>query len=646
MTTATRSQARLTLFAMMAADVVLFAGAYWIAYLLRFEGNLPDKHLHIFLRTIAAVVVGKFALAHAFGLYQGMWRYTSLVDLVNVLKLAATATISLAAGLLLFGRDNGFSRAVVLLDGLLTFVLVGGLRVGIRLYFTQNLSDFMLGGLEAVRSAKQSANRVIILGAGNTGEAILREFQNRRGAPYAVVGFLDDDERKAGKYLHGVPVLGRIENLDTVVSRLEVTEVLLAMPSADARSIRRIIETCEALGLKCRTVPTAGEVLDDKVSIATLRDVTFEDLLGRAPVQLDTAKIGGYLEGRRVMVTGAGGSIGSELCRQIARFKPSKLILLDRAESPLYDVEMELKHARHTAVPHCALLVGIQNRDALEQAFAEHRPEVVFHAAAYKHVPMLESHPWEAVYNNIVGTRNVLELCAQFSEVSRFVLVSTDKAVRPTSVMGASKRVAELLTQAYDKTNAHTAHQAVRFGNVVGSAGSVIPLFKKQIERRGAVTVTHPDVTRYFMTIPEASQLILQAGAMGEGGEIFILDMGKPIKIVDLAKDLIRLSGFEPELDIPIEFIGLRPGEKLFEELITSGEGIVRTPHEKILVLRHAESGDASGGLFDAIDELVRLAHAHDGEGIRAVLRRVIPEYAPPESVVEQDIAIRPRRSE
>ena len=386
------------------------------------------------------------------------------------------------------------------------------------------------------------------------------------------------------------------------------------------------MERCKKSGIPFKTVPGMGELIDGKVTIRAIREVAYRDLLGREVVRLDEERIGGYLKDARVMVTGAGGSIGSELCRQICRFHPRSLVLYENAESPLYEIDIELKGG-FPGIKIVPVLGDIRNQGQLDKAFSAHRPRVVFHAAAYKHVPMMEIHPWKAVMNNILGTRNVIDTSSRYG-VSRFVLVSTDKAVRPTNVMGASKRVAELLTQNQNGCGlSRTRYMTVRFGNVVGSVGSVVPLFRKQIEKGGPVTVTHPEVTRYFMTIPEACQLILQAGAMGEGGEIFILDMGTPIKIVDMARDLIRLSGFEPDVDIEIVFVGLRPGEKLYEELITEGEGVVPTTHEKIMVLRGKPCDQAL--LNGAVESLSGLAQEQHNAGIKAKLVQVVEDYRP-----------------
>jgi FlaA1/EpsC-like NDP-sugar epimerase len=425
-----------------------------------------------------------------------------------------------------------------------------------------------------------------------------------------------------GMRIHGVPILGNVHGLSRLVKKHEIDEILIAISSATGKEMRRIVERCKATGIRFKTIPGIGELIDGRVSIKTIRDVSYEDLMGRKTVRMELDKIGNYATGEAVLITGAGGSIGSELCRQIARFDPSPLILLDCAENNLFQVEMEFARD-YPQFEYIPILGNILNSTLLDNIFQAYHPRVVFHAAAYKHVPMMELNPWEAVHNNIQGTQSILEAVQRYG-VERFVFVSTDKAVRPANVMGASKRVGELLTQACSKDN-HGRFMSVRFGNVIGSSGSVIPLFQEQIKKGGPLTLTHPEVTRFFMTIPEAAQLILQAGAMGEGGEIFILDMGSPIKIVDLANDLIRLSGFEPGRGIEIQFTGLRPGEKLYEELITEGEGIVKTHHEKILVLRgNSIQQDA---LLSKISELYHLAAKQDAPRIKEKLKEIVPEY-------------------
>ena len=453
---------------------------------------------------------------------------------------------------------------------------------------------------------------------------MIREIRDNLHLNYEVVGFLDDDPKKRGMMIHGVKVLGPIPKIHDMAYRDKMDEILIAIPSASAKQMQRIIQACEATGLKSRTTPGIDELIDGKISFKSIREVSFEDLLGRDQVDLDMERIGGYLSDKVVLVSGAGGSIGSELCRQMAAFAPKNLILLDKTENSLFHLEMEFRQ-RFPKTPIDAVLGDVKYKKFLNKLFEAHQPEVVFHAAAYKHVPIVELNPWEAIFNNVLGTRNIVETSHQF-RVEKFIMISTDKAVRPASVMGATKRVAEMVTSCYASSNP-THFVSVRFGNVLGSEGSVIHLFKKQIERLGPITVTHPDITRYFMTIPEACKLILQAGAMGEGGEIFILDMGTPIKIVDMARDLIQRSGFKPDVDIEIKFIGLRPGEKLHEELITEGEGIVKTPHEKIFVLKGRTCDLA--WLTQKIEDLVKLAHEQNAYGIKSKLKEIVPEYQP-----------------
>ena len=424
--------------------------------------------------------------------------------------------------------------------------------------------------------------------------------------------------------IHGVPVLSRISDIRATAKKVKADEALIAIPSANSKDIRRIVEICDESGLKFKTIPGMGELINGKVSVNAIREVAYRDLLGREIINLEEEKIGAHLKDKKVLVTGAGGSIGSELCRQICRFEPEKIILFERAESPLHAIELELKQT-FKDVKVVSILADIQDIKQLNKAFEANRPQIIFHAAAYKHVPMLELQPWKAIDNNILGTKNLIEVSTK-NNVARFVFVSTDKAVRPANVMGASKRLSEMLVQGQNGCGlSDTKFVIVRFGNVVGSVGSVVPLFRKQIQRGGPVTVTHPEVTRFFMTIPEACQLILQAGSMGKGGEIFILDMGTPIKIADMARDLIRLSGFEADVDIKIEYVGLRPGEKLYEELITEGENIVPTHHKKIMVLKGIECELQL--INGKIDELTHLAGEQMGDRIKSKLKEIIPEY-------------------
>ena len=641
---------------MLLMDVILVAGSFYSAYLIRFEFSIPGEYLSTFFKALPYVLVVKMCSFSFFNLYRGMWRYTSLIDLVNVCKAVFTSSLFIIMAVLMVHRFHGYPRSVFIIDGFLTFLTIGGIRVAIRLYFARR-SGFEI--FPAIRMGERERKRLLIIGAGDAGEKLLREIRDNPGLKFEPVGFLDDNPDRQGRAIHGVPVLGTLENM--VRLRESFDEVLIAVPSSKGEEMRRIVEICERTGKRYRIMPSIGELIDGRVSIKTVRDVTLADLVGREEVHLDHEGIKRYLHQKRILITGAGGSIGSELVRQSGRFHPQALALLDVSELNLFQVEMECQQ-RFSYIDKSSFLVDVRNQADVERVFSKFRPQVVFHAAAYKHVPMQELNPWEAVFNNVLGTRNLLEVALK-NRVERFVFVSTDKAVRPVSVMGATKRVAEMIVGCMShgagsiaqsgkgiKQSAEVRGQraergkgiqelrdwdgfegarlmSVRFGNVIGSSGSALPIFQDQIARGGPVTVTHPEVTRYFMSIPESAQLILQAGAMGESGEIFILDMGKPIRILDMARDLIRLHGFEPERDIPIQFIGLRPGEKLYEELITQGEGVVSTAHEKILVLR----GNACErkDLEAHIDELISVARTNDANAIKKKLKEIVPEYRP-----------------
>lgn len=618
-------------YIMLVSDAAIFALALTAAFLFRFEFALEEYYQRQLYNLLMWVVPLKLGIFFALGLYRGMWRYTGIRDFWKLAQACILSTLFIIAMILIFQRFTGFSRAVFIMDGALTFLLTGGLRLAIRSYFVsfshlQNPGHFL---------RPKHRKRLLIIGAGAAGEKILREIFENDQLHYEVAGFIDDDPAKQGRTIHGVSVLGRIEGLTELVAQKDVQELLIALPSATGGQMRRIIDICRNCNVPYKTMPGIGEIIDGRVSVKALRDVRYEDLLGRQPVELDATGIRNYLDGKKVLITGCGGSIGSELCRQVVKYQPGALLLVDASEANLFHIQMELKH--ESSFQNCHAILGqVQDKPLMTNVFEKFRPEVVFHAAAYKHVPLLEKNPWEAITNNIMGSRMVMALAAE-QGVERFVLVSTDKAVKPTNVMGASKRVAELLLQSFQGNG--TKFMAVRFGNVVGSSGSVVPLFRRQIEQGGPVMVTHPDVKRYFMTIPEAAQLIMQAGAMGEGGEIFILRMGTPIRIADMARDLIRLSGKEPGRDIEIIFTGLRDGEKLYEELITAGEGIVPTGHEKIMVLR-------SDGLFNGSSDLVRfnewldtelimlrdLALRHDAQAIKKKLQEIVAEYTPQEA--------------
>jgi FlaA1/EpsC-like NDP-sugar epimerase len=605
-------------------DVVLVCAAYVLAYVIRFEGDIPPEQMALLLHTLPWIVLLKIAIFAWIGLYRGMWRYTSIADLINIIAAAVISAGVIALALVLVRRFEGFSRSVLVLDALITLMLVGGIRLLIRVYIQRTLpaSFFNPAFFPFFNLDREKRTRLLIVGAGDAAEKMLREILDNPRIKYRPVGFLDDNSRKRGQAIHGVPVLGAIDEIGDLP--IQFDEILIAIPSARGDVMRRIVEICERTGKRYRTIPKIDELIEGRISANTIREVRLEDLVGRQEVQLDPQMISRFLCGKRVLVTGAGGSIGSELVRQISRFQPQVVGLLDFSELNLFQIEQEFQR-RLRSLPTESFLTDIRDRDALQTVLARFKPHIIFHAAAYKHVPMQESHPREAVLNNVLGTRNLVDLALEM-DVERFVLVSTDKAVRPTNVMGATKRVAELFVESMNGKQV-TRFVAVRFGNVFSSSGSVIPLFQEQIAKGGPVTVTHPDVRRYFMSIPEAAQLILQAGAMGEGGEIFILDMGEPIRIVDMARDLIRLHGLEPGEDIPIEFTGLRPGEKLHEELITSGEGIVPTGHEKIMVLR-GKTRDAAA-LLAQIEALFELARRGNDAAIRKKLLEIVPEYTP-----------------
>jgi FlaA1/EpsC-like NDP-sugar epimerase len=633
-------------YIVLTADLVIFVTAFIGAYLLRFDFTLEPFYCIQIMSMLPILLPGKLVIFFLFGLYRGMWRYTSLNDLWRLAQASLLSMLFyIVAFYVMFGLQvlpslavfKGYPRSVCYLDGMLTFLMVGGIRISIRLFYASpyrsgNLWPFRFSRLNGLRAA---AKCVLIIGAGAAGQKMCQEILDNPRLNYNVVAFLDDDHSKWGRSLHGLRVFGGLEMLPRIIERQKIDEVLIAIPTATGAQMRRVIETCKRCNISHRTLPEIGAIIDGKVSIKSLRDVKYEDLLRRPPVSLDTAEISRYLQGKRVLVTGAGGSIGSELCRQIVRFEPAELILVDASELNLYNIQMELQHELNFHQYQC-ILSRVQDQSLMDDVFSRYPPQLVFHAAAYKHVPLLESNPWEAIHNNVLGSKVVMELALKY-RVERSVLVSTDKAVRPTNVMGASKRLAELILQSLQGNG--TRFMAVRFGNVIGSSGSVLLLFRKQLEHGGPITVTHPEVTRYFMTISEAAQLILQAGGLGEGGEIFILEMGTPVKIAKMAEELVRLSGKEPGKDIEIVFTGLREGEKLYEELITQGEGIVTTKHEKIMVLRpdgwngRNNQAEFTQWLEKSLEDLGRIANTHDSHAIKEKLHEILPEYVPEQEI-------------
>jgi len=618
-------------YLMVITDVLLFTIALYLSYFFRFDFNFANINFEQIGDLLFWILPLKVFIFFTIGLYRGMWRYTSVKDFWLLIQACFIATVLIMVIILTISRFSGYSRSIFFIDGIFTFVLTGGVRMAIRSFFAM----FGNQAMNVSSSLLSKTTRVLIVGAGDAGEKILREINDNYKLNYEVVGLIDDDEQKQGRTIHGVRVLGPVDRLPKILKRETIHQILIAVPSASGDRIRRIVETCQQCNLDYKILPGIGDLIDGRVSVKLLRDISYEDLLGRSPVQLNVRDIRNYLDDKTILITGCGGSIGSELCRQVVKYQPHRLILLDSSESNLFNIQMEIINEHFFR--YCEAILGhVQDEALMNNIFEKHKPEVVFHAAAYKHVPMMEKNPWQAVLNNIMGSRVAMEMAIKH-HVERFVLVSTDKAVRPTNVMGASKRVTELIMQCQQGNG--TRFMAVRFGNVIGSSGSVIPLFRRQIEQGGPVTVTHPEINRFFMTIPEAAQMILQAGTMGEGGEIFILRMGTPIKIAEMARDLIRLSGKEPDVDIKIVFTGLREGEKLYEELITVGEDIMPTSHKKVMVLQSngfingaKNSEEAKKYLYNKLDQLAGLAAQHDARGIKVKLKEIVPEYTPQEN--------------
>lgn len=593
-------------------DLLLWTLAAPLAMVLRLEGLPPQYRDVAWIYTLLGIPV-KALLIAAFGLHRQAWSRVGVRDLVRLgLAVGSGGAIFLGFAWVL-NAYFPMPRSVPLISAVLALFLLGGMRLGVRLYW------------EEKRGRGVRGTRVLVVGAGEAGSMVAREMLRHPEAGLYPVGFLDDDPNKRGQSIAGVRVVGTLDDLPKAVQALEVEEVLVAIPSAPGSVVRKVVDLARAVGVRYRILPGIYEILSGRVGISQIREVRLEDLLRREPVRLNLGEIAGYLEGRVVLVTGAGGSIGSELVRQVARFHPEQVVLLGRGENSLFLLEKELE-ANWPELRYKVVVADVRDRDRLRRIFQLYRPQVVFHAAAHKHVPLMEANPDEAIFNNVRGTQNVVELCLEFG-VERLVNISTDKAVNPTSVMGASKRVAEqVVAWGASRAALGQVFVSVRFGNVLGSRGSVVPLFMEQIKRGGPVTVTHPEMRRYFMTIPEAAQLVLQAGGIGENGRVYILDMGEPVRILDLAKDLIRLAGLEPYRDIDIVFTGIRPGEKLFEELLTAEEGTEASRHEKIWVAKGAQ---VPPGFSQLLEELYGLARQGDGLLVRQALKRLVPSYRP-----------------
>jgi FlaA1/EpsC-like NDP-sugar epimerase len=596
-----------------AAEIGLFAISGVVAFLLRFDLSLPSAYRIYLAYALPIWILVKIAVFHVAKLDRGLWRYLSVGDLSRIAYGNLTASV-VSCILIKVIAPRGFPRSIYILDLMICFLATSGLRLILRL---------MLEVTSNARSTKGVEKTTLIYGAGDAGITLLREIRNNPRLSYRVLGFLDDRPDKKGLRLAGAPVLGGGDQAESLVTRHNVETILIAIPSASGVEMTRILELCHKAGVECKTVPGLAEVIEGSGLASQIREVAVEDLLGRTPVRLEEDQIRGTLEGKVVLVTGAAGSIGSELCRQIARFHPAGIVGFEIAESPLFEIDREMRQM-FPQVPFHPEIGSIQNRARLDDVLRQHKPSVVYHAAAYKHVPLMEAHVFEAIENNVFGTYNVAVAAAEHG-VEHFVMISSDKAVRPTNIMGTTKRVAELVLLALQ--NGCTKYVAVRFGNVLGSNGSVIPIFKKQIAAGGPVTVTHPEMRRFFMTIPEACQLVLQASAIGKGGQICVLDMGQPVKIVDLARNLILLSGLRPDEDIKIEFTGIRPGEKLYEELSTLLEDTVPTEHEKIRIFMGdgMQERDIQGWL----DSLHEICEARDTGRLVVALKEIVLDYSP-----------------
>lgn len=610
---------------LMLLDIASFYVAMWLAYLIKYDQMkaIPPE-LTVSLFKVITVIVGlKFVTLLVLKMYSKIWRFAGITELIDVVVACGIGTAVSMGMLFMISRQPEFDhilvpRSILVMAFMMDVAFVGGSRFLYRLFFHVSPKE--------VRR-HQLKKRTLIYGAGQAGVMILKEINTQGHSEFSPIGFMDDDLSKKGQKLHGLSIFGGKEDLIKTAIKEEVEAIIIAMPSASDQERKAVINAAKETGAKVSILPKVYDLIDEASAVSKIRPVEIEDLLGREEVKLDTDMISGYVENQVVLVTGGGGSIGSELCRQIARYKPSKLVILDIYENNAYDIQMELKR-NFPDLNLSVVIASVRDRLRLEKLFQTHKPNVVFHAAAHKHVPLMEESPEEAIKNNVYGTQNVIEVSDQFG-VKRFVLISTDKAVNPTNVMGASKRICEMLVQSYASVSRGTEYGAVRFGNVLGSNGSVIPLFKKQIQAGGPVTVTHPDIIRYFMTIPEAARLVVQAGGLAQKGEIFVLDMGEPVKIDTLARDLIRLSGLEPSVDIEIEYTGLRPGEKLYEELLMSEEGLGETEFEKIFIARPMTLPYEE--LSMKVGELAK--YFEDGDALVTAMKKVVPTFKTPEEI-------------
>ncbi len=595
---------------LIAIDGLMVALAYYLAFIIRYDFRFPAGVRVLYGRTVF-VMVGMYLAALFLTMqYRKIWRYATYRDIIS-LCYSLTAG-GFAAFVTLYYFNTGVPRTVSLITLCLLYILISASRIIYRQIWNRS-----------PKVTTREGFRVLVVGAGRAGEMLITEMLTHRQLGRVPVAILDDDPNKLYRNIQGVPVVGVLDNLRDVIQSKDIHEVIFAIPTAPRILLKQVIDACRDLKVRVRTLPGIYELIEGKVMVSQLRNIEINDLLGRDPVQVDMGLICGYINEKRVLVTGGGGSIGSELCRQIAWLKPKELAILDIHENSLYDIQQELLRRYPDLIIH-GIIADMKDAHMMASVFSNFKPEIVYHAAAHKHVPLMEDNIQEAVKNNVFGTLNVVEQAATYG-VQRFVLISTDKAVNPTSIMGATKRICERIIQAFDHDGSKTEYVAVRFGNVLGSNGSVIPLFRKQIEEGGPVTVTHADIERYFMTIPEAVQLVIQAGAQAKGGEIFVLDMGEPVKIMDLAKDLIKLSGYEPDVDIQILVTGLRPGEKLYEELTFHTEQYETTLHDRILIEKAKPV--LANGVIPILKRYKDQIHTMDKESVKELIRLLVPEY-------------------
>ncbi len=611
-------------------DTICISFSLIAAIWLKFDKLEPQHVQYLLFITPVLIPVGLVCF-WSMGLYNRTLRFTSLPDMVAVFT-AITGYSMLKFCSIFFMEAFPSLSAVFVIDWMLSLILIGSSRIMPRVLL--NVVEMSPFRCWLFNRSNDKAKRVLIVGAGQGGESILREIKRNINLPIDVVGLVDDSPKKKDQIIHGVKVLGTTENLAEIARKFSVDEIIIAIPSASGGELRRIVKLCQNTNVRFKTLPGLQDIIGGKLVSLQLRDIAIEDLLRRPPSEINLAEIAAYVTSKTVLVTGAGGSIGSEICRQILPFQPEKLLLLGHGENSIFKTHQELlgspKLGNTVLIP---IITDIQDREKIGHLFQAHQPQIVFHAAAHKHVPLMELNPEEAVKNNVLGTRNLVD-ASHNAGVERFVMISTDKAVNPTSVMGASKRVAEMILKCYARRSP-TRFVAVRFGNVLGSRGSVIPMFKEQIEKGGPITITHPKMIRYFMTIPEASKLVIQAGAYGKGGEVFILDMGEPVRIVDLAEDLIRLAGLEVGRDIEIKFTGIRPGEKLYEELLTASEGITATRNSKIFIARPEEVDEQA--LMALVEKLEMAARVGKPRNIIRGFQEIVPSFAPNRDMIHNE---------